>query len=82
MDYLTKMGFIASWENQGGKWFIHASNCPWQNVAVEHPEICQMDQFILENLMGARVVSLQRIVEGSHTCIYQVSNNSSSQATR
>ncbi|MBN1316528.1 MAG: ArsR family transcriptional regulator [Anaerolineales bacterium] len=72
VNYLSNNGFIASWEEKDGNWFLHASNCPCQSIAMEHPEICVMDKFIMENLVGVKVKWLQRIADGAYTCIYQI----------
>ena len=74
-EYLSEMGHIASWEHKDGHWYIYASNCPYQNVSRYHPELCGVDQFIMEQLTGTKLVSLQRISEGAHMCIYQVSSD-------
>jgi len=70
--YMTEHGFIAAWEQRDGEWFIHASNCPYLNVAAQHPELCSMDLSLFEQLSGTRIVRLQSIVEGAYSCIYQV----------
>ena len=73
--YLTEQGFIGEWECKDGKWFIYASNCPYHNVGSQHPEICAVDKFLIENLVGTTIISVQRITQGSHCCVYQISEN-------
>ena len=70
--YMVQQGHIANWEKTDNGWFIHASNCPYQNVATNHPELCAMDQYLWEQLSGAKVVCRQRITDGAHSCIYQI----------
>ncbi len=70
--YMVERGHIASLEKNDDGWFIHASNCPYQNVATKHPELCSMDQFLWEQLSGAKVVCRQRITDGAHSCIYEI----------
>lgn len=72
VDFLSQRGFIAEWERQNGKWLLYASNCPYRNVAVEHPELCAMDQLVLERMTGTGVHSIRRITEGSHSCVYEI----------
>jgi predicted ArsR family transcriptional regulator len=76
-EYLTELGYIASWEHKEDGWYIYASNCPYQNVSRQHPELCGVDQFLMEQLAGTKLISLQRISEGAHICIYQVSSDES-----
>ncbi len=72
VNYMVERGHIAEWEKNDDGWFIHASNCPYQNVASKHPELCTIDQFLWERLSGTKVACRQRITEGAHSCIYQV----------
>lgn len=72
VNHLSKNGFIASWEHKDGNWYLQASNCPCQSIAMQHPEICVMDKYIMENVLGVKVKWLQRIADGAYTCIYQI----------
>ena len=72
VDYMVERGHIAQWEKNDNGFFIHASNCPYQNVATKHPELCAIDQYLWEQLSGFKVACRQRITDGAHSCIYQV----------
>jgi predicted ArsR family transcriptional regulator len=71
-EYLTRQGHISSWERRDGRWYLYSSNCPYLHVAAEHPELCAMDTFLIRRLIGAQVVNLQHITDGSHMCIYRI----------
>jgi DeoR family suf operon transcriptional repressor len=70
--YLSDKGFIAEWERTNGKWFLYASNCPYQNVAAEHPEICAVDHLVLQRMTGTDVHCVRRITDGAYSCIYEI----------
>jgi len=70
--YLTEQGYIASWERKDNSWFVRISNCPYQNAATQHPELCFMDLFLLEQLSGTKVIRRQRITDGDYACTYQI----------
>jgi predicted ArsR family transcriptional regulator len=72
VNFMVQRGHIAEWKKNDNGWFIHASNCPYQNVASKHPELCAIDQFLWEQLSGTKVACRQRITDGAHSCIYQV----------
>jgi DeoR family suf operon transcriptional repressor len=72
VDFMIERGHLASLEKNDGGWFLHASNCPYQNVATSHPELCAMDLFLIKQLSGLRVVCHQRIADGAHSCIYEI----------
>jgi predicted ArsR family transcriptional regulator len=72
VSYLSEKGFIAEWEQHDGQYLLYASNCPYQNVAARHPEICAVDHFVLERMTGARVRCIRRITDGAYSCIYEI----------
>jgi DeoR family transcriptional regulator, suf operon transcriptional repressor len=72
VGFLSERGFIAEWDKQDSKVLLYASNCPYQNVASRHPEICAVDQLMLERLTGAHVHCVRRITDGAYSCIYQI----------
>jgi DeoR family suf operon transcriptional repressor len=73
VDFMVERGHLASLEKNDGGWFLHASNCPYQNVATHHPELCSIDLFLMKRLSGLRVTCRQRIADGAHSCIYEIS---------
>lgn len=73
VDFMVERGHLASLEKNDGGWFLHASNCPYRNVATSHPELCSVDLFLIKQLSGMRVIHRQRIADGAHSCIYEIS---------
>jgi predicted ArsR family transcriptional regulator len=72
VNYLSDKGFIAEWERKNGKYVVYASNCPYQNVATEHPEICAVDHAMLRRMTGTDVHCVRRITDGAYSCIYEI----------
>jgi DeoR family suf operon transcriptional repressor len=72
VEFMVERGHLASLEKNDGGWLLHASNCPYQNVATYHPELCSIDLFLVKQLSGLRVVCRQRIADGANSCIYEI----------
>jgi len=72
VEFMVERGHLASLEKNDGGWFLHASNCPYLNVATSHPELCSIDLFLMKELSGLKVVCRQRIADGAHSCIYEI----------
>jgi predicted ArsR family transcriptional regulator len=72
VHYLSEKGFIAEWEEENGRCLLYASNCPYQNVAAEHPEVCALDDLVLRRMTGTEVECVRRITDGSYSCIYEI----------
>ena len=51
---------------------LQAWSCPYVSVARDHPEICEMEQHMLERALGARVTIAQRMIDGHVGCKFLV----------
>jgi len=71
--FLNKQGYLARWEKQdGGGYLIHIANCPYEQVAAEHREVCIVDMALLTRLLGTRPERLKWFAENDRQCIYAV----------
>ena len=48
------------------------TNCPYLNVAMEHPAICSTSVSALSRLLGYQVVRTERFQEGDRRCVFRV----------
>ena len=51
---------------------LHEYNCPYHELAAAHQEICEMEQKMLSQVLGADVELVDRIVDGHHRCSFVV----------
>jgi predicted ArsR family transcriptional regulator len=52
---LETIGGAARLETEGGKLFIRSGNCPLATAVAEHPEVCQLAEAFLSEIIGAQV---------------------------
>ena len=52
---LNQMNYQAHWEAHVENPRILLDHCPYQKIREKHPEICQMDEYLLEALLGSPV---------------------------
>jgi predicted ArsR family transcriptional regulator len=69
-DYLTREGYDAHWELHDDEYELHACNCPYVGVADHHPELCMMDQAIMQHLMPDLIRLESRVLDGAPHCRY------------
>lgn len=55
VDYLNQHAFQARWEAHRAGPEIRFANCPFSTIVAEHPNLCEVDRMMLENLLGAQV---------------------------
>ncbi|MGE5464109.1 MAG: helix-turn-helix transcriptional regulator [Syntrophothermus sp.] len=71
VEKLNEMNYHARWEAgpQGPRLIF--GHCPYAALIGKHPALCQMDEALLEQLMGDAVTQLFRIgKEGSSQCVF------------
>jgi predicted ArsR family transcriptional regulator len=71
VEKLNQMNYHARWEAgpQGPRLIF--GHCPYAALIGRHPELCQMDEALLDQLMGDTVTQLFKIgKEGSSLCVF------------
>lgn len=52
IQILNQMHYKARWEAHSDAPHIYFNQCPYWLILPKHPELCQVDKFLLENLTG------------------------------
>ncbi|HET8840018.1 MAG TPA: ArsR family transcriptional regulator [Ktedonobacteraceae bacterium] len=55
LEILNELGGLAELEETGENYLIHGYSCPLAAVVPDHPEICQLTQALLSELLGQPV---------------------------
>lgn len=75
VDFLNQHAFQARWEARRSGPEIRLGNCPFSAIVAEHPELCQVDQMMMENLLKAQARILECYQPGvgiPNTCIFAI----------
>src|ERR1044071_3867467 len=73
VEELNEMNYHARWEagSQGPRLIF--THCPYAAIIGKHPELCRMDEELLEKLMGNSATQLFKIgKEASSICVFAV----------
>lgn len=71
MSYLNGLHYKAQWEASPSGPRIKFGNCPYRKIINRHPELCMMDKYLLEELVGikfSQVSKLERDETGKPYC--------------
>lgn len=71
IQQLNGMNYHARWEAgpQGPRLIF--GHCPYAKIIEKHPELCQMDEELIQRLMGDTAMQIFRIgKDGSVTCVF------------
>ena len=69
---LDDRGIMSDISEQDDALVLHEYNCPYHELAAAHAEICEMEQKMLSQVLGADVELTHTIVEGHHRCSFVV----------
>jgi predicted ArsR family transcriptional regulator len=75
MQTLNRLNYHAQWEAHADSPRIMFGHCPYAAILDEHPEMCQVDEYLLKNLTGdpAELKSKRAIApDGRRHCIFRI----------
>ena len=75
VEYLNKLNYRARWEAHSESPRIIIGYCPYADILPEHPELCSLDCYFLEELLGAPVTQVSKLTSderGISSCIFRV----------
>lgn len=70
---LNDLEYQARWEAHALAPRVILGNCPYAAIIEDHPELCQMDVYLLENQLGQAVkqtAKLERNPQGLPVCVF------------
>lgn len=68
---LENEGFTIEIEETDDGFQIKETSCPYMHVGEEHPEICLVDQTIIEKVLAIPIQKTHCVLNGDHYCAYQ-----------
>lgn len=76
MDLLVEMlgaeGFMAKWNRVGETIMLTEYNCPYVRIGMRHPEICTIDQTVIQQVLSAEVEKTTCVLNGAERCVFVI----------
>jgi predicted ArsR family transcriptional regulator len=75
IQQLNQMNYGARWEAHARAPHVIFSHCPYTAVIDDHPELCLMDKYILEELLGEEAIQSAKLTltpQGTRLCIFLI----------
>lgn len=75
IQYLNQMHYQAHWEAHYETPLVMFSHCPYGAILEQHPEMCGLDTFLLEEMLGSPVTLTAKLTptpQGLRQCVFQV----------
>lgn len=71
VEKLNQMNYHAHWEAGSAGPRIIFGHCPYAAIIEKHPELCRMDELMLEKWMGPSGTQISKIgKDGSSVCVF------------
>jgi len=70
VQHLNELGYQARWEAHSQAPRLLLGHCPYAAILSEHPELCQVDAYLLESLIGEPVTQTKKRAQDSRGARY------------
>ncbi len=74
--FLNARGYLARWEpcttDGAAQFVLYKHNCPYAGLSGEHRELCQMDQLLIDRLVGVHCDRTASVANHDRCCAYQI----------
>ena len=74
VKHLNKLGYQSRWEAHAAGPRIILGHCPYAAIIADHPELCEMDNALLEECLSERVLQSVKLEGdlGKRICVFRV----------
>jgi predicted ArsR family transcriptional regulator len=71
-DMLREEGVVAEFTAIDGGFALHEHNCPYTNVAQEHPQMCRVIHRVIDETVGCRPEQTESLARGDKECCFEI----------
>ncbi len=69
---MDREGFSLEWQRKDNELRIIQHACPYQSVVGHHPEVCQLDEHLIQTVMGKKAKRLEHRSKGDCSCVFSI----------
>jgi len=71
-NLLDEEGFYVDWEKQENQYVINEVSCPYYQVVLNNPEVCNLDQTLISEMLSIPAQKIECILTGGRHCSYVI----------
>lgn len=71
-EIMDREGFSLEWKRQDNELQIIQHSCPYQSVVGSHPEVCQLDEHLIQTVIGNHARRLKHRSKGDCACVFSI----------
>jgi DeoR family transcriptional regulator, suf operon transcriptional repressor len=73
IELLGTEGFLAQWNRTGETISLTEYSCPYLRIGQRHPEVCAIDQTVIQQVLNANVEKTTCVLDGADRCVFVIS---------
>jgi DeoR family suf operon transcriptional repressor len=73
IEVLGTEGFLARWNRTGETISLTEYSCPYLRIGQRHPEVCAIDQTVIQQVLNASVEKTTCVLDGADRCVFVIS---------
>jgi predicted ArsR family transcriptional regulator len=81
-EMLRENGVIAEYSLIDGGFALHEHNCPYSNVAQDHPEMCQVIHKVIDETIGGEHEQTESLARGGKECRFEMKLHATTPSSR
>ena len=81
-EMLRETGVIAEYSLIDGGFALHEHNCPYSNVAQDHPEMCQVIHNVIDETIGGEHKQTESLARGGKECRFEMKLHAETPSSR
>lgn len=74
-EVLREGGVVAEYSLIEGGFALHEHNCPYSEVAKDHPEVCSVIHHVLDETIGGNHIQTESLATGGSECRFELKTN-------
>lgn len=71
-EVVRESGVVADYSLIDGGFALHEHNCPYTNVAKEHPEMCRVIHHVIDETVGGEHAQTESLAHGGKECRFEI----------
>lgn len=73
IEMLGTEGFLAHWNRTGETISLTEYSCPYLRIGQRHPEVCAIDQSVIQQVLNVNVEKTTCVLDGADRCVFVIS---------
>ena len=71
-EVMDREGFSLEWKREDNQLRVIQHACPYQSVVGSHPDVCQLDEHLIQTVIGKQARRVEHRSRGDCACVFSI----------